>query len=441
VAPRTEPRTVLEHLIQSGNRTWQEQAAEFCRIAKRAGEDVTTTDRHLRRLASGKQKVAGKATGRILGQMFSRPIEELLQPCSQHGDTTQSPLAVVTSGESAVARSERELIAMAADRARQFAIFSPAELSGETMEQVYDDVRHLALAYPQQPLGRILGNLVTAQDNAFTLLEQRQRPQQARQLYMLAGVTGGLLAKASHDLSDPAAAMTQARAAFVCAENADHDGLRAWLRGLQSLVAYWAGRHHEAVRYAKNGAEFAERSGGTAAAWLPISEARAWAALGNVNETRRAIERAEDARSDVQGDELDELGGICTFNQTRQLYYAADALAWLPSQAEMAEDYAEQAVDAYRDTSAQDWAFGDQAGSHADLAIARIGQRQLEGAVAALAPVLELPAEQRINGIVNSVQRVHTALRRSPLSQDPQAYDLQDSIEAFTRTPASALPR
>jgi hypothetical protein len=148
-----------------------------------------------------------------------------------------------------------------------------------------------------------------------------------------------------------------------------------------------------------------------------------------------------DARGDVRGDELDELGGICTFNQTRQLYYAADALAWLPSQAEMAEDYAEQAVDAYRDTGAPDWAFGDQAGSHADLAIARIGQRQLEGAADALAPVLELPAEQRINGIVNSVQRVHTALRRSPLSQDPQAYDLQDSIEAFTRTPASALPR
>jgi hypothetical protein len=53
---------------------------------------------------------------------------------------------------------------------------------------------------------------------------------------------GGLLAKASHDLAEPYAAMAQARTAYLCADNTDHDGLRAWLRGLQSLIAYWAGR-------------------------------------------------------------------------------------------------------------------------------------------------------------------------------------------------------
>jgi hypothetical protein len=42
--------------------------------------------------------------------------------------------------------------------------------------------------------------------------------------------------KASHDLADPHAAMLQARTAVLCADQADHDGLRAWLRGLQSLV-------------------------------------------------------------------------------------------------------------------------------------------------------------------------------------------------------------
>lgn len=41
-------------------------------------------------------------------------------------------------------------------------------------------------------------------------------------------------------LADPRAAMLQARTAFFCAEQADHNGLRAWLRGLRSLVAYWA---------------------------------------------------------------------------------------------------------------------------------------------------------------------------------------------------------
>jgi hypothetical protein len=56
-----------------------------------------------------------------------------------------------------------------------------------------------------------------------------------------------------------------------------------------------------------------------------MNEARAWAALGNAERTRAAIERAENAWDGVRRDDLDELGGICTFSRPRQLYYAAHA--------------------------------------------------------------------------------------------------------------------
>jgi hypothetical protein len=46
--------------------------------------------------------------------------------------------------------------------------------------------------------------------------------------------------------------MTQARTAYVCADNAGHDGLRAYVRGIQSLTAFWAGWPHEALRYASS---------------------------------------------------------------------------------------------------------------------------------------------------------------------------------------------
>jgi len=145
----------------------------------------------------------------------------------------------------------------------------------EVIDQLHDDVHRLAVAYPQQPLSHILADLVDTQDTIFTLLEQRQRPQHARQMYFLGSVVGGMLAKASHDLSEPHAAMAQARTAYLCADNADHDGLRAWLRGLQSLVSYWARRPQEAVRYAQSGGDFALRAGNTTAVWLPMNEARA----------------------------------------------------------------------------------------------------------------------------------------------------------------------
>lgn len=434
----TEPRTVLEHLLWEQDRTYEELAADFNRLADKQEERATMSPRHLRRLASGERSGTTPVTRRVLQHMFGRPVDDLLQPWS-HGHAALVQLAPAPCMPAGL--SEREMITMAAQRARKFTLTAESAVSRESVEQVYDDVRRIAVAYPRRPLPEILGDLVDVQDSVYELLEHRQRPQQGRDLYLLAGVIGGLLAKASHDLSEPHAAMTQARAAYLCADNADHDGLRAWLRGLQSLVAYWAGRPGESVRYAQSGAEFATRSGGTATVWLPASEARGLAALGNAGGALAAIERAEDAWERVQPDQLDELGGICTFTRPRQVYYAADALAWLPEEATAAENYSEQAVEAYSDPSSPEWAFGDAAGSHTDLAIARLARGELDGAYEAVAPVLDLAPERRNNGIVLSVQHVHRALSKSQLANDEQADGLREEIEAFTRTPVAALRR
>jgi hypothetical protein len=131
------------------------------------------------------------------------------------------------------------VIAMSADRARDFLTrIEASNVGAETLDQLIDDVRRLVVAYQQQPLPTLLGDLVDTQDHAFELLEGRQRPAQTRDLYLIAGIACGLMAEASHDLGASHDAMTQARAGYVCADNADHDGLRARIRGLQSGIAY-----------------------------------------------------------------------------------------------------------------------------------------------------------------------------------------------------------
>ncbi len=59
----------------------------------------------------------------------------------------------------------------------------------------------------------------------------------------------------------------------------------------------------------------------------------------------------------------------------------------------------------------------------------------------ALQPVLELPPEQRIHGIVTSALRVHGALRDPRFAGSPRARRIQEEIEAFCQAPVSALPR
>lgn len=264
------------------------------------------------------------------------------------------------------------------------------------------------------------------------LPSQRQQPAQTRDLYLIAGIASGLMAKASHDLGAPHDAMTHARTGYACADNAGHDGLRAWTRGLQALITYWSGRLEDSVLYTQLGAEAAARSRGTAGVWLASSEARSLAALNRLEDAHNALVRATEARDRVQPDELDSLGGLCTFSRPRQLYYAADALVWGgETEANHTERLALEALDAYADAPDEDRAFGDESGTRSALAVARVLLREIDGAAEALAPVLELPPPKRIHGIVTSVEHVRSALRAV---EDPgrDATDLAVAIEGFT---------
>jgi transcriptional regulator with XRE-family HTH domain len=334
-------------------------------------------------------------------------------------------------------------VEMAARKALRFAVTAEASNIGpETLDQLRAEVARLAVAYPVQALPILLSDLIDLQDVAFRLLEGRQRPTVTAELYLLAGALSGMLAKASHDLGDPHSAITQARTAYVCADNAGHDGLRTWIRSLQSMIAYWAGWPNDAVRYARLATETAARSTGTESVWLPAQEARAWAVLGNAEQVQQAIARAADARDRVQGDDLDEFGGIMTFTRQRQLYYAADTQIWLPGAEAQAERSATEAIDAYQAADPAERSFSDEAGAHADLALARVGMGELDGAAHALRPVLDLPPDQRIGGVVASAMRIHEALRAPRFRDASITRNIQLEIEEYAQRPAAAaLPR
>jgi transcriptional regulator with XRE-family HTH domain len=326
-------------------------------------------------------------------------------------------------------------LAGAARRAFRFAsMVEGTNIGPETLAELDSEVRRLALGYPQQPIGPLVRELTQLQDIAFQLLEGRQRPTQTASLYLLTGMATGMLAKASHDLGDPGSAMTQARAAFICADNADHNGLRVWVRGLQSLICYWAGWSHDALRYARLGAEPARTVSGTGAVWIASQEARAWGMVGNESATLAALSRARRARDRVTGDDLDEIGGLLGFSRARQLYYTADALASIPEQQKAAEIAADQAVSAYRQVPPGQHSFSDEAGAWCDLALARVRASDVEGAREALRPVLELDVEQRISGITASARRVAAAA--AGLAGSGPARALRDAVESFCLTPA-----
>jgi transcriptional regulator with XRE-family HTH domain len=338
-------------------------------------------------------RLAGRAAPAPVVPVSTPPVPPLPAPASSNG-----------------VRAATGTVISASRRAFQFcALAEGSNIGAETLAEFEAEVRRLAAAYPIRPAGAVLLELTQIQDLGFRLLEGRQRPPQTASLYLLTGIVSGMLAKASHDLGDSGAAMTQARAAFICADNADHHGLRTWIRGLQSLICYWAGWSSDALRYARMGAEPARHGRGSTTVWIAAQEARAWGMVGNESATVSALTQADRLRERVRPDDLDEIGGILTFPPSRQLYYAADALALIPERQADAEDRADQAIAAHEQSPPSVRSFSDEAGARCDLAVSRARRGDVEGAGEALRPVLALPVAQRINGVIASVRRVDLA--------------------------------
>lgn len=491
--------TLLRVLITE--RHWQKFEtfeAQFRRaaheLAGQTGEPdiatVTVSPRQFERWYAGKVKtVPYPDSCRVLEYLFEFPVRRLLAPSrralARAGPTAEqgtafAPVAGIYDPEPAAMQpsviwapghetvsgdqpgwfgadaplsdSER-IIAMAARRAMKFGAAADASNVGsESLDQLRAETGRLAVAYLQQPLSQILGDIVSLQDHTFTLLEGRQRPREARDLYVIGGLASGMLAEASHDLRDPYTAMTHARSALLCAKNAEHPALKAWVHGLQSLITYWAQRPREALDYAQAGQDISGLTG-SVKIWLASLEARAWSALGSGLASGQAMERAADLREGLTPDDLDDLddlGGMCYFSRPRQLYYAADAAASLveaqgqqpqTDRTSQAAGYAEEAIAAYEEAPHYERSFGDEAGSRTVLAVARIWAGDLDGGREAVQPVLDLPVAQRIHGVISSVVNVHRTITGSAAADAPVAREMQEEIETYCRTPAAALAR
>ncbi|MEV6179909.1 hypothetical protein [Streptomyces sp. NPDC052015] len=332
--------------------------------------------------------------------------------------------------------------AMAVRRAKDFLLGADRDRVGDdTLGMLDDEVRRLVAEYPRVPLSTVWPDLLETQEQVFRLLEGgRVRPSQLRDLNIAGAILSFLVAKGFNDMQVPHEAMTMTRVAAACARDAEHPGLIALTDGLKSLIAYWADRPADAYHYATKGAETAATLQGTVGLWLLGLQARAAAVLGDEETVRDANRQAAERRDHVIPDELDELGGLFTYTRNKQLYYSVEAEALLGNGGARLVEQAEEAVQGFSDATAPDWAFGDLAGSQCDLALVRLYSADVDGAAAAMRPVLDLPSSHRNNGIIVSAMRVRNTLTASPARTAVAARDLRAEIEAFP-VGRPALPR
>jgi hypothetical protein len=384
----------------------------------------------------------------VIVEMLGHSIDDLWTEVPDGTTPNCSPLTG-TSPTDSPADAGRDLSemkrtgTMAVRRAKEFLLGKDRETVGEdTLGLLDDEVGRLVAAYPRESLSTIWDDLLETQDQVFRLLEGGRVHQLShlRDLNAKAAILSFLVAKGFNDMESPHQAMTMTRVAASCARTAEHPGLIALTDGLKSLIAYWADKPEDAYHYASQGAATAAGLRGTVGLWLLGLQARAAAVLGDEESVRNVNQEATDRREHVVYDDLDRLGGLFTYAPEKQLYYEVESEALLGHGDAQLVAQAEQAVQGFSDPSAPNWAFGDLAGSRCDLALIRLFSGDVDGAAAAMRPVLDLPNSHRNNGIVVSALRVRHSLMSSPARTAVVARDLRSEIEAF---PASrpALPR
>jgi hypothetical protein len=322
-----------------------------------------------------------------------------------------------------------EEITMATEDAARFVRRARGAVHQDVIDQLNDDVRQLAVDYLTKPPYAVFRPLSRLRGEVFGMLEEHQRPRVLPDLYRIGGRLCALLAHAAADLGQTYAADTDTRAAWLCADLAEDNGLRAYVRWVQSNVAYWSGDYRRAADLAHSGQRYAVE--GTSLLRLASQEARAYAAAHDSQEVERALATAAAARQ--QPTSADDMPGVFRFEPGKAAYYASEvhlALGGADNYRRAVAD-AEEAVTLLNATPEHERCPEFVAAAQLDLVSAHLALDDLAGAEHHLRPVLDLPVESRTLPVVQRIAKARTVIASPRYRGSTLAADLLEQISLF----------
>ena len=446
-SPPAEPRTLLAHWVRQQGWTVDEFRRRYTATAQALNARAATVSER-----QAKRWLAGTVTNRphpsaclVLEALCQRPIEALMgRNLSENArsrdsvpdtslalasprDHAQPPSLERPAEESATPMTED------ADDTLRFLVRAENASASEVIAILRNEVLRLSRSYGDH-LASQLDNLAVLRKALFRMLDSPVEPRQARDIYFLAGLVCVMLAHASRDVGDTRKASIYQDAALLCADRSGHRGLRMTVRTEQAATSYWMRDYQSSILFTELAHTDAEHVHGSVAVLPYVQQARAYAALGDLDSSRRALLNSHRKRDHVEPDDLDEIGGLMRLSLPEQLGIVAGTAAWFPDARE-SERAAHDAVTAYNHAPHQDRSHNSEAIARADLAIAHVRLHSLDSARDTLTPLFTIPEPYRVLPIRQGMHRVHTLLTTDPIYRTtPAAHDLTSAIDDFNRS-------
>jgi len=295
------------------------------------------------------------------------------------------------------------------------------------IEELARSAEYLADAHARLPAANVLREVLRVHGAVHALLRGgRQRLTQTRSLLR---TDSALMAHACillGDLGKYEAARMYGSAALVCAQEAETDEGLAWTA--MAKTARWQDSFTEAAGLAARGFDV---SGKTAVrAELAYREANAIALFGDTSRARDALAKAVRA---AEG--LDDGGtSAWSFSRGRELIFTVSVCVHTGDP--------DGALRAAQDAEAYWAAGGAQVTStwaqvRAGAAMAYLLKNSLDDAAGQLAPVLDLPPDQRISTVTGYLDEISGMLRAQRFAGSPLAVRLGEQIRDFNAAPVT----
>ncbi|MFF9001490.1 DNA-binding protein [Streptomyces achromogenes] len=422
---RSEPRTLLAKLCDQENLTYRRFVDKFTetgvRLFGHSANNPTCGETQFRRWTGGKLTgLPGPETCEILQAMWpGYTAEQLFGP-----PPADDPQAPTYDLEERVQMTARE----AHDGADATAA---ASISDNTIDELGDRVTNLARQYHRLPAAKAYETADDLRRQVERHRDRTQVPVQQQTLMILNGQTAALLAVAAFDLGYFSSARTLARTAALYGESTRFTPLQAYADGTLAYIAYHSGELNEALVKARRALSWGGL-GGIAQRRLHAIAARAYAHVGDAASVQRSIQMSQDIDQDLRDELHDTVGGEFGFSVERMaMSHSTSAL--LIGDAEQAELEASRALAVLGEKGRDEQSTHVRAGASADLAYARLLSDNVEGAAEALAPIWEVPAEERNTGIVVRTARIGRHLARPHFHGAHLPKELRERIEEFTR--------
>jgi hypothetical protein len=231
-------------------------------------------------------------------------------------------------------------------------------------------------------------------------------------------------------------------AAWLCAENAEQNNLRAWVRATQHTAAFWQNDFLRAAHYAQDGLRYA--TNGTAELYLASAWALNLAHFGDHENSRNVLKRAQIAAESVgNSSSCDELRGPFTCLASRAGGFWSDTHLAL-GDASQALYYADRAVSTFESTSIESRNFGSERMVRCQQVKAHLMLGEFDGAAEKLDPVLATAPEHRVGPLARRVDDIKTlAVSRGIEKKTPLIVQIEDATVEFQRKryrPVASLP-